>query len=290
MSSKPRQIHTAACLIIGDEVLNGKTVDTNSPYLARFLFARGINLKKIETIPDDRQTIIDSARALSAAHDIVITSGGIGPTHDDITYPSLAEAFNVPLELHQETKRRMAEKSKERGEDFDWETPSATLKARLRMSELPTGEGCNVLYVDDSVWVPVAVVGGNVHVLPGVPKIFQQLVEGLGKKWDQEGRLTGNQGVRVIISTPKKESEVAEFLTELQKRVESRGVKVGSYPRWGEKRNTVTLVGEDKEYIESLVEEVKKGVDGRRVQVEGEDDGLEDGKKGRELQEEAVKN
>lgn len=184
----------------------------------------------------------------------------------------------------------MAEKSKERGEDFDWETPSATLKARLRMSELPTGEGCNVLYVDDSVWVPVAVVGGNVHVLPGVPKIFQQLVEGLGKKWDQEGRLTGNQGVRVIISTPKKESEVAEFLTELQKRVESRGVKVGSYPRWGEKRNTVTLVGEDKEYIESLVEEVKKGVDGRRVQVEGEDDGLEDGKKGRELQEEAVKN
>lgn len=264
-------------------------MDTNSPYLARFLFARGIDLRKIETIPDDRETIISSARALSAAHDIVITSGGIGPTHDDITYPSLAEAFGVKLELHQETKRRMEKKSKERGEVFDWEAMTPTLKARLRMAELPTGEGCDVLYVDDSVWVPVAVVGGNVHILPGVPTIFQQLLDGLGKVWDKQGRLTGNEGVRVIISTPKRESEVAEFLTELQERVQSKGVKVGSYPRWGGERNTITLVGEDREYIESLVEEVEKGVNGRRVAFEGEDDQLADGKKARELQEGTLK-
>lgn len=156
------------------------------------------------------------------------------------------------------------------------------------MAELPTGEGCDALFVDESVWVPVAVVGGNVHVLPGVPTIFKQLVKGLGKLWEKQGRLTGSTGVRVIISTPRMESEVAEFLTELQKKVEPKGVKVGSYPRWGKKRNTVTLVGEDREYIESLVPEVEKGVDGRRVQKEGEDD-EEEPKEERELQEETVK-
>lgn len=179
----------------------------------------------------------------------------------------------------------MIAKSQERGEVYDWSTPTPALKARLRMAELPTGPGCEVLFVDDSVWVPVAVVGGNVHVLPGVPRIFEMLMEGLGRRWEREGMLRGVKGVRVVISTPLKESNVAEYLEALQERVGERGVKVGSYPRWGEKRNTVTLVGEDREYIESLVPEVLEGVQGRRVDVEGEDD-LEGEK---ELAEEGVK-
>jgi molybdenum cofactor synthesis domain-containing protein len=89
--------YTAACLIIGDEVLNGKTKDSNSHYLSKLCFSYGIQLKRIEVIPDDCGDIVKSVKNLVAAHDFVFTSGGIGPTHDDITYKSIAKAFYMPL-------------------------------------------------------------------------------------------------------------------------------------------------------------------------------------------------
>merc|ERR1712098_700199 len=98
-----RMIHTAGCIIIGDEVLGGKTVDTNSAYFAKFCFSLGIQLKRIEVIADDEEEIIEAARRMSKNYDLVVTSGGIGPTHDDITYQSIAKAFNLPLELHETT-------------------------------------------------------------------------------------------------------------------------------------------------------------------------------------------
>jgi len=272
-----RPLRTAACLIIGDEVLNGKTVDTNSSTLAKKCFSLGIALQRIETIGDIESEIIEAVQRMSSKYDLVVTSGGIGPTHDDLTYPSIAKAFGVPLELHEETKRRMRESSEKRQKEgkipaFDWDTPSETLTARLRMATLPAGEGVRYVYPDPESWVPVVVVNYNVHILPGVPSIFTSLLEGLTKIWETEGRFSGKSGVRVLISTPLPESEVAPFLERLAKRVEVKGVKIGSYPRWGKDRNTVTLVGEDKEFIESLVAEVEEGVKGRRVQFEGEDD------------------
>ena len=161
--------------------------------------------------------------------------------------------------------------------NFSYDIPSPALTAKLRMIELPTDlsrdEKDQVLFVDDSLWVPINVVNGNVHVLPGVPRLFEQLLEGLKplllpRLTDPEGR-----GIhRILISTPMAESAVAEYLTQLAAKVEPQGVKVGSYPRWGKGHNTVTLVGRDKEFMESLVAEVEKGVDGTRVNVEGEDD------------------
>ncbi|OHE92845.1 molybdenum cofactor synthesis domain-containing protein [Colletotrichum orchidophilum] len=235
-----RTIHTAACLIIGDEVLGGKTVDTNSAFMAK--------------------------------------CGGIGPTHDDITYQSIAKAFDLSLVLNQEAFQKMKKLSKPHpGQpDFNWDVDSPALQAKLRMVILPTDEkrdpGKQFLFPHEDLWVPVNVVNGNIHILPGVPRLFEKLLDGL--KPSIVPRLTDPEGkglCRVLISTPLPESAVAGYLTQLAAKVEPKGVKVGSYPRWGQ-NGTVTLVGRDQAYIESIVAEVVQGVEGKRVNAEGEDD------------------
>ncbi|KAI0017203.1 molybdopterin binding domain-containing protein [Xylariomycetidae sp. FL0641] len=277
-----RTIHTAACLIIGDEVLGGKTTDTNSAYMAKWCFSLGMNLKRVEVIEDDEDEIIEAVRRMSDRYDFVVTSGGIGPTHDDITYQSIGKAFGLKLKLHDEAYARMKKLSKPHKSqpDFSWDVDSPARRAKLRMVELPLDESRDlakqVLFPRDDLWVPVAVVNGNIHILPGVPRLFEGLLEGL--KPFIVDRLVDPQGkgiCRVMISTPMAESAVAPYLTELAAKVAPHNVKVGSYPRWGKKNNTVTLVGRDRAYLESLVPEVVASVDGRRVNVEGEDDEAE---------------
>lgn len=155
--------------------------------------------------------------------------------------------------------------------NFSWTVPSAALSAKLRMINLPTPS--QVLFVSPQLWVPICVVHENIHILPGIPRLFTQLLEGL--KPYLLPRLTDPEGKglhRILISTPLAESEVAGYLTELAKEVEGKGVKVGSYPRWGKGRNTVTLTGRDEGFMEGLVDEVERRVQGARVGVEGEDD------------------
>jgi molybdopterin-biosynthesis enzyme MoeA-like protein len=132
--------------------------------------------------------------------------------------------------------------------NFNWDEDSPAKKAKLRMIELPTDESRDikkqVLFPVEELWVPVACVNGNVHILPGVPRLFEKLLDGL--KPSLTPRLTDPEGkgiFRILISTPLPESAVAPYLTELAEKVEPKGVKVGSYPRWGKSRNTVTLVG-----------------------------------------------
>ncbi|KAI5926170.1 Molybdopterin binding protein [Camillea tinctor] len=260
-----RTIHTAACLIIGDEVLGGK------------------DLKRVEVIEDDESEIIEAVRRMSDRYDFVgddgLNSGGIGPTHDDITYQSIARAFGLPLRLHPEAYARMKKLSRPHKTQpgFSWDVESPAKTARLRMVELPHDESRDAarqaLFPRDDFWVPVAVVNGNVHILPGVPRLFEGLLEGLKPFIVDRLVDPGGKGIRrVIISTPLPESAVAEYLTKLAAEVGPRGVKVGSYPRWGKKNNTVTLVGRDQEYLESLVPDVIANVDGKRVNVEGEDE------------------
>lgn len=253
-------------------------VDTNSPFFAKYCFSLGLDLKRIEVIPDDEADIIEAARRMSEKYDFVVTSGGIGPTHDDITYPSIAKAFDVPLEIHDETLQRMKSlwKSKRNEATFDWDTPSSRLSAKLRMATLPTGAGCRAYFPSDELWVPVAIVNENVHILPGIPLLFQQMLTGLEKELVPRIEASNRDIFRLMISTPQPESQMADYLTSLQEKVQERGVKVGSYPRWGKPRNTVTLVGRDREYIEGLVEEVSKQLDGARINVEGEDDSESD--------------
>ncbi|KAF5694578.1 phosphoadenosine phosphosulfate sulfotransferase [Fusarium denticulatum] len=278
-----RTISTAACLIIGDEVLGGKTVDTNSAYFAKWCFNLGINLKRIEVIEDDEGEIVEAAQRMSDRYDFVVTSGGIGPTHDDITYQSIAKAFNLPLKLHQETfdKMKLMSKVHPNQPKFDWDVDSPARRAKLRMAELPIDESRDLkkqaLFPHDDLWVPVSVVNGNIHILPGIPRLFQRLLDGLKphilpRLSDPEGKGTH----RVLFSTPLPESGVADYLTTLAAKVGPKGVKVGSYPRWGKKNNTVTLVGRDLDYLESLVDEVQAGIQGLRVDAES--DGEEDPK------------
>ncbi|TVY51735.1 Uncharacterized protein LSUE1_G009665, partial [Lachnellula suecica] len=229
-----RTVHTAACLIIGDEVLGGKTVDTNSAYMAKFCFGLGMALKRIEVIADDESEIIEAVKRMSNSYDFVVTSGGIGPTHDDITYQSIAKAFSLPLKLHDEAYARMKRLSKPHPSqpNFSWDVESPAKTAKLRMIELPTDDSRSlskqVLFPQDDLWVPVACINGNVHILPGVPRLFEKLLDGmkpllLPRLSDPEGK-----GIyRVLISTPQPESEVAPYLTELAGRVEGKGVKVG---------------------------------------------------------------
>ncbi|KAM0247747.1 hypothetical protein ACHAQJ_009733 [Trichoderma viride] len=259
-----RTIKTAACLIIGDEVLGGK------------------NLKRIEVIEDDESEIVEAVSRMSNRYDFIVTSGGIGPTHDDITYQSIAKAFGLPLKLHQEAFEKMKKLSKPNPKqpNFDWDVDSPARKARLRMVELPTDESRGLseqaIFPQEDLWVPVAVVNQNVHILPGVPLLFQKLLDGLKphvlpRLVDPEGK-----GIhRIMISTPLPESSVAEYLTQLAAKVEPHGVKVGSYPRWGRKRNTVTLVGRDQAYLETLVAEAEEAVQGKRVSREDELDDTE---------------
>lgn len=160
---------------------------------------------------------------------------------------------------------------------FSYDVPSAALEAKLRMVRLPIDESRDekdqVLFVDDSLWVPINVVNGNIHILPGIPQLFAQLLEGL--KPYLIPRLTDPEGKgihRILFSTTMAESEVAGYLTELARRVDSRGIKVGSYPRWGRTRNSVTLVGRDMEFMESLVPEIEQKIDGIRVEREEDAD------------------
>ncbi len=162
--------------------------------------------------------------------------------------------------------------------NFDWSVDSPALTAKKRMVELPTDESIKdedqVIFVHDDLWVPLSCVNANVHILPGVPRIFENMLDGL--KPHILPRLTDAEGkgpARILISTPMAESAVAGYLTELAAKVEPQGVKVGSYPRWEKDHNTITLVGRNRELMESLVPEVCSAVQGRRVAVEGEDDG-----------------
>lgn len=199
--------------------------------------------------------------------------------HDDITYQSIAKAFGLQLKLHNAAFERMKLLSRPHKSqpNFDWNVESAALTAKKRMVELPIDDAVpdedQVIFVSEALWVPVSCVNGNVHILPGVPRLFEAMLDGLKPRLLP--RLTDPEGkgvLRILISTPLAESAVAGYLTELAAKTEPKGVKVGSYPRWGKDHNTVTLVGRDREFMESLVPEVEAAVQGRRVAVEGEDD------------------
>lgn len=199
--------------------------------------------------------------------------------HDDITYQSIAKAFGLNLVEHQDALQRMKALSKPHPSqpNFSYDVPSAALEAKKRMIRLPIDTSRDdtdqVLFVDESLWVPISVVNGNIHILPGVPRLFEKLLEGLKPRLVP--RLTDPEGkgvYRLLFSTPMAESAVAGYLTELAAKVEPHGVKVGSYPRWGQKRNSVTLVGKDKAYLDSLIEEVEENVKGKKVEKEDEMD------------------
>ncbi|KAH7106972.1 MoaB/Mog domain-containing protein [Auriculariales sp. MPI-PUGE-AT-0066] len=252
-------IRTAAALVIGDEVLNGKTQDTNSHYLARRLFEMGIELKRIEVIPDDEVEIVRAAQTLSAKFDLVVTSGGIGPTHDDITYASLAKAFNKELVMNEEVRRRMAAMSIYKKTWLDQQTDEQRA-ARDRMAQFPAG--AEVLFVAEDLWVPVVRLEHKVCILPGIPTLYRRMLDSLVEHYLP---LPPERPSRYLVFTTLPESTIAPYLANLQARVKLEGIRIGSYPTLY-KGVTVSMIGAKLSRLQELGEEVCREVQGTVVE------------------------
>lgn len=155
---------TAAMIVIGDEILSGRTRDSNMHHLAGELTEAGIDLREARMIADDHPTIVATVRALSAAHDYVFTSGGIGPTHDDITADCIAEAFGAAIDVRADARAILAAHYEKAGTDLN--------EARLRMARIPDG----ATLIDNPVSAAPGFKLENVHVMAGVPSVFQAMV------------------------------------------------------------------------------------------------------------------
>ncbi|KIM54517.1 hypothetical protein SCLCIDRAFT_136687 [Scleroderma citrinum Foug A] len=253
-----QHIRTAAALIIGDEILNGKTLDRNSNYFAQYCFELGIDLKRIEVIPDDENDIIEASRRLVDKYDLVVTSGGIGPTHDDITYASIAKSFNRPLAYHTETLARMESIAKNRPSPAH--QTEEQLTAQKRMALFP--EGAEVLFVAGDLWVPVVRVQGKLCIFPGIPSLFQKMLDGLKPYLPLPPPDARPRRVQVFTSLP--ESSIAPYLTQLQARVSAERIRIGSYPVL-QRGVYVSLIGVDRKRVAGIAAEVEKELQGKIV-------------------------
>ena len=214
---------TAALVVIGDEILSGRTPDKNVAQVALWLNQHGIRLAEVRIVPDDIGRIVEAVNELRAAHDYVFTTGGIGPTHDDITVDAIAAAFGVPVVIHPEARRIL--------EDYYRDRPGGLTEARLRMARVP--EGAELLPNPSSGAPGVKI--GNVYILAGVPYIAAAMLEALS------GKLEGGKPiVSVTVGARAPESDVADLLRETEEA--NPGVAIGSYPFFKEGRYGANFV------------------------------------------------
>ena len=162
-----QRVWTAALAVIGDEILSGRTQDKNVAQLATWLNVQGIRLAEVRIVPDVTERIVATVNTLRAAHDYLFTTGGIGPTHDDITVDAIAAAFGVPVVVHPEARAILEEYYRDR--------PGGLNEARLRMARVP--EGAELIRNPSSGAPGVKI--GNVYILAGVPHIAASMMEGL---------------------------------------------------------------------------------------------------------------
>ena len=202
---------TAAILVIGDEILSGRTREGNAHYLAGELTRAGIDLREIRVVPDDHEGIAAAVNSLRAAHDHLFTSGGIGPTHDDITADAVAAAFGVAIGVREDARALMAAHYEARGVEFN--------AARMRMARIPDG----ATLIENPVSIAPGFTIGNVHVMAGVPNVFQAMVASVLPT------LTGGQPLlSQSLRLMRPEGAVAETLGALA--AAHPGVSIGSYP------------------------------------------------------------
>lgn len=212
---------TSALIVIGNEILSGRTQDKNIAFLANHLSAIGIPLREVRVIPDVEATIIDTVRTLSDQFTYVFTTGGIGPTHDDITSASVAKAFNVKLIRHPDAEKLLL---------AHYSTEQVN-EARMKMADVPEG----ATLIPNPVSIAPGFIIRNVHVMAGVPRIMQAMFDAI--------RPTLKGGAPIVsesITTDLAEGTIAEGLTNIQKNFED--TDIGSYPYFHQGGHFTTLV------------------------------------------------
>ena len=223
---------TAGILLIGNEILSGKVVDANASYLCRELRALGVSVRKIAVIPDEVDLIAAEVRAFSRDHDIVFTSGGVGPTHDDVTIEGVALALGVRVVRDERLVALIARHAR-----------GPLNEARLKMAEVPEGAE---LVAGERLMFP-AVVAGNIYILPGVPEIFRQKFEALKERFRDTPYFLAS--VFVAIG----EGTLADHLNALL--AGHPDLLLGSYPEFSnpEYKVKVTLESKDRGYLDDAV-------------------------------------
>jgi molybdenum cofactor synthesis domain-containing protein len=229
---------TACLLVIGNEVLSGRTQDANIRFLATNLGNLGIPLREVRVIPDVAETIIGTVNAVRAEFDYVFTTGGIGPTHDDITSECIAAAFGVPWEPHPVAWGRMEASYK----------PGEFNAARQRMATMPRGAAL----IENSISVAPGFQMGNVYVMAGVPRVMQSMFEWLAPRLQGGARIES----RAVHAIGLPEGVIAEGLRTIQLRYPD--LDLGSYPFYRPSGNGVALVakGPDGSAAEAAIAEV----------------------------------
>ena len=246
------RIWTAGLLVIGDEILSGRTQDRNVAQIGRWLNVQGVRLNEVRVVPDVIERIAEAVNALRAANDYLFTTGGIGPTHDDITVDAIAHALGVPVEIHPKAKAAL--------EDY-YATRGGITETRLRMARVPKGAEL----IDNPMSGAPGIRVGNIFILAGVPHIATIMLEALA------GTIEGGRPLlSATIGCWAPESEVADILRSVE--ADHPGCQIGSYPFFREGRVGANFVvrATDGERLEACRAELVRRLEaaGREVVAE----------------------
>ena len=238
----------AAILILGNEILSGRTKDTNTSTLAIWLNSIGVSVGEVRVIPDIENIIVDTLNTLRAKYDYIFTSGGIGPTHDDITAQSVSKAFGIKYEIHKKAFKILETYYK----------PGEFNEGRQKMAWMPENAK---LILNPTSGAPGFNVE-NVFSLPGVPSILKSMLGGLTNS------IVGGEPIKSItISLRTVESEIANSLTKVQN--DNKDVEIGSYPFFHAGKLGVSIVirSEDQTKIDNCSSQILKFVNEKKIEV-----------------------
>ena len=238
----------ASILIIGNEILSGRTQDTNTLTIANWLNSIGVKVEEVRVIPDEENTIVDTLNLLRSKYDYVFTTGGIGPTHDDITAQSVSKAFGIKYKVHKEAFKILE----------DYYQPGEFNKGRQKMAWMP--ENANLI-LNPTSGAPGFNVQ-NVYSLPGVPSILKSMLGGL------TNNIVGGEPIKSLtISLKTVESEIASSLTKVQNN--NLDVEIGSYPFFHAGKLGVSIVirSEDQNKIDDCNSEILKFVNEKKIEI-----------------------
>jgi molybdenum cofactor synthesis domain-containing protein len=241
--NQPR-IYTAALIVIGDEILSGRTQDKNVSQIALWLNVQGIRLKEVRVVADDQDAIIEAVNTLRARNDYLFTTGGIGPTHDDITVDAIAAALGVDVVLHPVAQETLTRYYEQRG---------GVTEARLRMARVP--EGADL--IPNRMSGAPGIKWGNIFIMAGVPHITAGMLDALTGTLEGGAPLLSHQ-----IGCWCAESEVSTLLADTEKA--HQGCQIGSYPFFREGKVGANFVVRttDPAMLNDCSEALKAGLEG----------------------------